>query len=344
MEAFVVTETAGHWAHGVELQMPTGAPAKIDARVDSVVCLRPGTCAAVGNYRDEVTNQIHVIAASEANGHWRQARVPPLPSNSAPSGANANLTSLSCTAPGNCVAVGYYTDNATHVQAMVVTERRGHWGQATQVVLPTNAAAGPRSLIAVACPRPGSCVAVGQYVNKIGNFVPMGIVQRNGHWPRATPIKPPSNAPGAFTEINSLSCTGTGKCVAVGGYFPSTTSHPLSVTESGGHWTAATLIRARPSGAVSPVLRGVSCTGIGSCVAVGDYNNASGAQLPYSLIRSASGKWSTAVTVRLPVGALTGASEFAALSAVSCVNGRCVAAGYYRTAIGGLSGMAATRP
>jgi hypothetical protein len=344
-EARVIIESAGKWTKAVELRMPPGAPAKIEARVDSVACQRPGTCTAVGNYRNEVTNQVHVYAASEASGHWRQAHVLRLPGNSGSVG-NPDFYSVSCTAPGNCVAAGGYSDTANHAQAMVITERRGHWGQATEVTPPANAAAIPSALLtAVACPRSGSCVAVGRYMTMAGITTPMGVVQHNGHWPRATPIKQPSDSAGTFIDINGLSCAGTGKCVAVGEYFitKDTQIHPVSVTESGGHWNAGTRVKAVPPGAVGAVLRGVSCTATGSCVAVGDYFNAAGAELPYSLIRSASGRWSSAVTVRLPTGALTGGSEFAALNAVSCVSGRCVAAGIYRTAAS-ISGMAATRP
>jgi len=344
-EALVITESAGRWARGVALHMPPGAPATIDARVDGVACPRLGTCWAVGSYGKAGSSERRLFAAREVSGHWRQARTLHLPANSA-AVPNAGFGALSCTAPGSCAAVGFYMNVAGHFQAFAITERSGRWGKAIAVAPPANAQANSSAfLTAIACPHAGSCVAAGRYLSKAGASTPMGVVQHRGRWPRATPIKQPSDSAGTFTEINSLSCTGTGKCVVVGGYFVATSTllQPLSASESGGHWTAAKRIRAVPPGAVGATVRGVSCAASGSCVAVGDYANAAGAQVPWSLVRSVSGRWSAATTVVLPSGGLTGTTEFASLTAVSCISGRCTAAGWYHTASGGQSPMAATR-
>jgi hypothetical protein len=47
-----------------------------------------------------------------------------MPGNAGPN-PHADLTSVSCTSPGNCTAVGDYTDNSGHVQGLLLTQASG---------------------------------------------------------------------------------------------------------------------------------------------------------------------------------------------------------------------------
>src|SRR6266702_3841473 len=48
-------------------------------------------------------------------------------------GRNAEVSSVSCAAPGSCAAAGFYTDGSGHQQGFVVSERSGLWRQAIEV-------------------------------------------------------------------------------------------------------------------------------------------------------------------------------------------------------------------
>ena len=142
----------------------------------------------------------------------------------------------------------------------------------------------------------------------------------------ATPL--PADASGKATEPEGISCPASTWCVAVGGYVTSArTSQGLLDIWSNGTWTAA---RAPLPGDAGPdsvaLVNAVSCPAIGSCVAVGRYNNA--AQLRRGLLLSLSGgKW-TAVPAALPPA--VGKGKDTTMLSVSCPQvGHCVAAGRY---------------
>jgi hypothetical protein len=77
-------------------------------------------------------------------------------------GKSASVDSLSCAAPGDCSAGGYYAGSGFAQQAFVVTEHRGVWGRA--IVVPGSAAlnvGGDAEIDTVSCAAPGDCGAGG---------------------------------------------------------------------------------------------------------------------------------------------------------------------------------------
>jgi len=90
----------------------------------------------------------------------------PLPYNSDPNSPSSPLTSVSCVAPGSCVAVGTFGDNANGQQALLVTRSPGSRSAAYQPPPPVNAAANPAAnpdavLESASCASAGNCAAVG---------------------------------------------------------------------------------------------------------------------------------------------------------------------------------------
>ena len=87
-------------------------------------------------------------------------------------------------------------------------------------VLPTNDALRIRfsTLTSETCPAPGSCVAVGSYLDARGGQRGLIDTLAGGTWtPETAPL--PANAasdPGA--DVTSVTCVSTDACVAVGGY------------------------------------------------------------------------------------------------------------------------------
>src|SRR5216684_1608149 len=59
-----------------------------------------------------------------------------------------------------------------------------------------------------------SCVAVGVYLNGIGEGVPLAESWSGGTWTRSRPPDPKGSVDG---ELNKVSCTSAAHCIAVGG-------------------------------------------------------------------------------------------------------------------------------
>jgi hypothetical protein len=73
---------------------------------------------------------------------------------------------VSCASPGNCSAVGYYTDSSGRQQAFVLNETDGTWGAAEAV--PGIAAlnkGGQAEANSVSCASAGNCSAGGDYTD-----------------------------------------------------------------------------------------------------------------------------------------------------------------------------------
>jgi hypothetical protein len=70
---------------------------------------------------------------------------------------------MSCASAGNCSAGGYYTDSATHLQALVVSETGGVWGSAEEVPGSAKLNTGNASVSSVSCASPEHCGLTGSY-------------------------------------------------------------------------------------------------------------------------------------------------------------------------------------
>lgn len=200
------------------------------------------------------------------------------------------LQSLSCASTGNCSAVGGYDDALGDSQGLLVTEAGGRWQQAVEAQAPAGAAVQPFRLA-----DGGGLVAV--------------------------------------------SCPATGDCTAVGRYTDSRrTDHGVLLSERRGHWSRGVPLRL-PADAITPPrpksgtvnllgLADVSCSSVGNCVAVGNYETNAEVWEPM-VVAERHGSWSQAVRAPLPAGAPV-EGQNAVLLSVTCNHaGRCSAVGEY---------------
>jgi hypothetical protein len=238
-QAMLVTETSGHWAAAAETTLPAHADTSVsqEANVTSVACTSAGNCIAGGYYTDTSGTAYPSMIVTETNGVWAQAEELTLPGNSdtAPGGQNSQVNATTCTSTGNCVADGYYRDEALHQQAMVATEAGGVWTPATEVGAPTNAAANPNgNLLSIACTSAGNCVAGGDYNNGT-SYQAMDLVESSGVWAQTSEVTLPSNAEttGQSASLDALACTSTGQCVAGGEYIDTNGDyHPMLLSSA----------------------------------------------------------------------------------------------------------------
>jgi len=254
-----------------------------------VSCPAAGFCEAVGSYTD---NGAGAILAESWNGtSWTIQSVP------SPSGStSAGLSSVSCTSPAFCEAVGSFfggsgqaplaeTWNGTTWSAQPVPFPAGEIEAFLGSVSCTSAtfcmAAGGDPSVAemwdgtswtaqalpgggglVSCDSPSFCMALGGTTGATGSAI------WNGSSWTPQPVQGPSGA--VITSFEALSCSSSQTCEAVGSYSTdvSTSAGPsLAEVWNGTSWTVQPT--PNPAGAAFASLNAVSCTAAGSCEAGG---------------------------------------------------------------------------
>jgi streptogramin lyase len=278
-----------------EAPVPSNADANPMASLNGATCPNaPASCYAVGSYKDSSGHQQALIES--LSGFSWTATAAMLPSN-ANANPEAELNGIACSGVGACTAVGDYTDNSGNEQAFVDSLSSGTWS-ATEALLPIAAANPSASLNGIACPASGSCVAVGEYVNPGGD--PEGFFETlaSDIWTPSAAFLPPGGDNGT---LSAVSCPDVSDCVATGSFGTTADGDtlPLIETLASSTWSASEPPLA-PDAVTSPSssefleLNGVSCSALGSCVAMGDYISQSGSPpgSPGILVETlASGSW-----------------------------------------------------
>jgi hypothetical protein len=219
LTSFVVTEQQGRW-HQAELvpglaALNTGSYGPMD----QMACPSAGNCTAGGAYSANGAGY-GAYVVSEVHGAWQKAREVPGFAALDQGQHDGNLNSLSCGSPGNCSAVGLYTDSSGHYQAFVASKQDGRWDRAEEA--PGTAALNQgryATLSEVSCPAPGECSAGGQYTGRDGHAHAFVIGQAGGIWGAAGEV------PGSMTLdqggdawVEVLSCASPRHCSAAGSF------------------------------------------------------------------------------------------------------------------------------
>jgi hypothetical protein len=337
VHAFVLSERSGRWGRAA-LVPGLAAISPHNSEVISVSCGSAGNCAA-GGYYEDASFRSHPFVATERNGRWGRATEVP--------GAHAlkatQLYSVSCPAPGSCVATG-------GLEGYVVSERNGRWGRATAVpgLAALNKGGGPTVGLSVSCVSAGNCTVGGTYQPQTLSTVSVFVVsERNGRWGRATAV--PGLAAldfGQYASPSSMSCGSAGNC-AVGGIYRdlSFTEQAFVASERNGRWGRAIEVpgTAGLGGAGTANVSSVSCAPAGNCVAGGQFARGSSQCTQGStrrqdcqafVVSEKDGHWARAIEV--PGTAALNAGGIASVSSVSCApGGTCAAGGAYAPVVGG---------
>ncbi len=268
---------------------------------------------------------------------WSAATAP-LPADAVGgSSQDAQLEAISCPATGSCVAVGWYEasgGSGNVARGVTETLSDGAWSAAAAPGLTAASQGGIASLIGVACPAEGSCVAVGDLTTSQGVTTPEIETLAGGSWTMASAALPGDAAQGKSAYVNDVACPAPGTCVATGRYTDSSgEAQGLLDTLSGGSWTA---IKAPLPGDADPAkatsqnntfLTDVACAAAGTCVASGQYTDSGGGT--QGVIDTLSGGTWTAAKAPLPGDAET-SGQLASLWAITCqAPGSCLAGGHY---------------
>ena len=128
----VVTETRGKWEAGKLIPVPGAL--NIAPEILAMSCASRANCSAGG--QDEEHQGLGTFVVAESHGVWsRASQIPGLATLN--TGGLSQFSSVSCTAPGDCSAGGFYSTDPTaplgHQQAFVATQTAGKWGTAIKV-------------------------------------------------------------------------------------------------------------------------------------------------------------------------------------------------------------------
>jgi len=228
-QGWLLTETHGVWAQGVEAELPANASTREGSYLYPVIglgqvsCAPNGDCTAVGGYGDRRSNQFGMILSEHA-GRWGPAKKTPLPANAGPNPQQGNaplspMGAIACPSAGTCSAVGWYLDNHGSYHGLLLRERAGRWRR-SELVFPSGAhAALGISLDSLACRSTGNCLAVGPYNPTANRLRPLLVPERNSRWIKGTEAPPPKGAGKNYNgSLSSVSCPSAETCVAVGSY------------------------------------------------------------------------------------------------------------------------------
>jgi len=293
----ILSQASGKWSNGVSVTLPP----RSNAQPQSIACVTPQDCVAVGSYSDASGRQ-HGLLLTKRAASWALTNVP-LPHNAIPK-REVNVSSISCASVRHCAAVGSYVDKTSTAQGMFLRESPSGW-TSVEAAFPSGAL-GARLSGGLSCASPGNCTAIGDYEDAARNTQGVAFSESRGSWSPGVEFSLPSGAATQpATQLQSIACPRRGYCSAVGSYNGSSgnpTFWPggLLAKETAGRWKSdieATLPRVS-SGSV--LFGRIVCTSVGNCVAVGQFNVDNAGTSAGLVLTETRGKWGVGTAVGPP--------------------------------------------
>jgi len=226
---------------------PTPNPAgSSTTMLNGITCSSRRACTAVGS---AVAGKITVPLVERWNGsRWSIVKTP-----HPPGAIGSDLQGVSCPASNECIAVGGESISSTVSLGFAERWNGSRWTLAGEFRVGAHA-----FLLSVSCSSATRCTAVGGHVVNT-TFLPLAERWASGVWRRqATPGK------GALL---SVSCPAISDCTAVGSQTNQPNQPTLAMQWNGSRWK--TQSAPEPPHSTNALLKGVSCTAVTSCEAVG---------------------------------------------------------------------------
>jgi cutinase len=290
-EQMLVSGSGSAWS-ATTVPSPPGASFP---NLTQVACASATSCVAIGSYDDASGNEQGLLVTG-GGSTWSAARAP-LPSGAA-ADPQVTLTSVTCPAVSDCVAVGYYENSQSHWEGLALTWSGSSW---TAAAVPAPAGKGNVSVLnSVACQTPTACVAAGQYqFQSSASAYALVATGAGSSWTPASAPAPGRLGTPAFAQLVSVACPSASTCVAAGDYLDDTgVARVMLLTRSGTSWLPATT--PLPGGGTSSLWQvlQVACATASTCVVDGVYTDATG-RYQVMVISGAGSSW-TAVRAPLP--------------------------------------------
>ena len=304
---FAVRWNGRGWSREVMAEPPGSS----NVLAGGISCPSLSSCIAVGGFSLRAAPGRYLPLAERWNGAVWSVDPAPVPAGR---GLSSRLTSVSCTSPVACIAVGQTVSGNSRRPPAALVER---WNGVTWSI--ERATGGP--LISVSCTSGLVCTAIGG-----GGREALAERWDGMRWSiEPAPHPRRFGGPNGQNALASVSCTSRDACVAVGdsswGSVFSSVRITLAEHWNGSQWS----VQRSPNPIQLDGFNSVSCPSRGSCIAVGDYTDRAGdATLPL-VERWRRGRWSVLAT---PRNLSIGKAADSTLLAVACfANGNCVAVG-----------------
>ncbi len=226
------------------------------------------------------------------------------------------LLGISCASTTFCMAVGDYY-NGSNYQTLVAEWNGTSWSGVTGADTSTTQ---DNHLTSVSCTSASFCMAAGYSVDSSSYDQTLVEEWTGSAW---SIVASPSSSTTQTNLLTSVSCTGTGFCMAAG-FNNAPAGIDQSLTEEWGGTSWSTVTSPDTLSTQANVLNGVSCTSPSFCIAVGNYNTGSNTLVVIDQWNGTS--WSMVSNSTFNVN--TGVNNN--LLGVSCQNTAfCMTAGYY---------------
>lgn len=148
---WAATESGGSWAPAQQLPAPAASNRSIYP--NEVSCATGGYCVVAGEYFPGSVGGGQAFTDTYSGGAWTAQDVPGI------TGLEGDAGNVSCAAPGDCAAAGFYFPAGSgEPLAFVTDEAAGTWGNARTL---TGLPAGLPNVNDLSCPVVGYCTAVG---------------------------------------------------------------------------------------------------------------------------------------------------------------------------------------
>ena len=165
----------------------------------------PGNCA-IGGWVSDAKGLAQPFTMGENNGTWGPVQqVTALENVNA--GVDAQVSSVSCPAPGSCTAVGYVrTPSASH-HPFITEEGGGQWTFGFPIPELSRITTNSAQADVVSCATAGECALAGDYTDGHGQQQVFVIDKAKGDWllPQPVPGVADRNV-GGFAEVKGVSC------------------------------------------------------------------------------------------------------------------------------------------
>jgi hypothetical protein len=326
---------------GHDFVLPAGVPAVPSpgtySALNGIFCPSATNCWAVGSYR---TAQ---LASLDEALHWNGSKWAQVATPNPGGTGNGDFSELfggRCTAPGNCWAVGNYSQAGGAGIDLVL-----HWNGAkwSKVAAPSPGGTGTGSvntLSDIACRSSSSCWAAGEYGLDGSGIVTIrnSVLHWNGsRWSQVTVPNPGGTENGEVNQLDSIRCPSNNDCWAVGQTQTTFTELNQALHWDGTTWTVATV--PDPGGTAQydfNDLANLACTSTVNCWAGGFYGNELGSPVELNQLLHWDGTAWTQASTPQPGGTSAGDSNL--IYGVDCASASdCWAAGVYASAGAGLN-------
>ena len=282
--------------------LPANAPAPAVVDLNDVSCPTADWCVAVGGYgsMDGTNAATTPIAVKLSSGTWLSTELP-VPSDAKDYAPHEELVGdlvyaerVSCPKVGRCEAAGQYMDGDGY-PAMFERLTNGRW-QSRRAPMTNDEQDRVDdntpfvSIADLACASVTKCVAVGSYASLDGvKQHGWGLIERyvDGSWHARDAHLPRSRPSSSESALFSVSCPRASWCIAVGTVGDSL-QRGLIETLKGHRLSARKDVLPRDAASskhYSTDLSQVSCSSVGTCLAVGNYVDTHGQTLPHVNVR-----------------------------------------------------------